>query len=109
MADKIITDASVIEQILNALPEVRGAKKGLQSPLLLNLSDAQFDDANNAPAGVYAYYNKSSEHHFPYTWGMLFTARASNGTLFQISASSDHYHLSFRCFWDSWGEWIAIL
>lgn len=109
MADKPITDAGVIEQILNALPEVRSDKKGLQSSLLLNLSNAQLDDANNAPAGVYGYYNKTTEKHFPYTWGILFTAKASNGTVIQISASSDHYHLAFRCFWDSWGEWIGIV
>ena len=104
MADKVITDAGVIEQIRAALPLATRTAKGMQNNEILQISNEHITNANTAPSGAYrCNFEDYAERNLPYPWGILFTT-STTGVKFQLYGTSDN-RLYFRVLWDDWGAW----
>ena len=107
MADKLITDADVIEQIRAALPLATKTAKGLQNNNILAISGESITNANIAPPGSYrCNFEDYAERNLPYPWGILFTSNLE-GVKFQLYGTSDN-RLYFRVLWDNWGAWKLV-
>lgn len=107
MADKPITDAGVISQILEALPLTTTKQKGLQDSEIMRINGASVENANTAPVGVYRCNVTDHENrNLPYNWGILFTSNIV-GVKFQLFATSIN-ELYFRTMWDDWLPWRKV-
>lgn len=107
MADKPITDAGVISQILEALPLTTIQQKGLQNSEILQINGEVISDANTALAGAYrCNFEDPENRNLPYNWGILFTSSIA-GVRFQLFATSIN-ELYFRVMWDDWLPWRKV-
>lgn len=107
MADKLITDAAVIELIRAAMPLATPWAKGMQGNLF-SFPEIVITDANTAPDGAYRFgFSDYQGRNLPYEWGILLTITAAN-VVMQFCAASQDGRLFYRCRWDYWSQWREI-